>query len=89
MLMRFLGLFIGSMGLAMVLHNLIRLSPIFIPFSLVITLITIILISALIAISLLMANQLIDRGYSPEQFVIASVGSLIAFVIGIVIAWVN
>lgn len=87
--MRFLGLFIGSMGLAMSLHNLIRLSPVFIPFSLVLTLIAIILISALIAISFLMSDQLTDRGYSPEQFVIASVVSLIAFVIGIVIAWVN
>lgn len=89
MLMRFLGLFIGSMGLAMTLHNLIRLSSVFIPFSLVITLIAIILISALIAISFLMSDQLKDKGYSPEQFVIASVASLIAFVIGIVIAWVN
>lgn len=89
MLMRFLGLFIGSMGLAMTLHNLIRLSPAFIPFSLVITLIAIILISALIAISFLMSDQLKDKGYSPEQFVIASVVSLVAFVIGIVIAWVN
>ena len=89
MLMRFVGLFFGSMGMAMTLHNLIRSSPLFIPFSLVITLIAIILISALIAISFLMSDQLKDKGYSPEQFVIASVVSLIAFVIGIVIAWVN
>lgn len=89
MLMRFLGLFIGSMGLAMLLHNLIRLSPVFIPFSIVITLIVIILISALTAISFLMGQPLLERGYSPEQFVIGSVVSLVAFLIGIVIAWVN
>lgn len=87
--MRFLGLFIASMGLAMVLHNLIRLSPIFIPFGLVITLIIVVLTGALFGISCLMTNQLLDKGYSPEQFAIASVISLIAFLIGTVIAWVN
>lgn len=89
MLMRFVGLFFGSMGMAMTLHNLIRLSPLFIPFSIVLTLIVIVLISVIVAISFLLSNRLIERGYSPEQFVISSVISLIAFVIGIVIAWVN
>jgi len=87
--MRFIGLFFGSMGLAMLLHNLIRLSPIFIPLSIILTLIVIVLISVIVAISFLLSNQLAERGYSPESFVISSVISLIAFVIGIVIAWVN
>ncbi len=89
MLMRFLGLGIASLGLGMVLHNLIRMSPIFVPFSLVIMLIVIVVIGALILVSFLMSNQLMDKGFSPEFFVIASVISLIMLLIGTVIAWVN
>ncbi|MFB2832952.1 hypothetical protein ACE1CA_00305 [Aerosakkonemataceae cyanobacterium BLCC-F167] len=89
MISRFIGLAFISLGLGMVLHNLIRTSPIFVPASITIMLIAIVLLGAVFGISLLMSNQLIERGMNPLMLVIASGIGLVFLLIGTVIAWVN
>jgi len=89
MISRLIGLGFISLGLGMVLHNLIRLSPIFVPASLVIMLLAIVLLGAVFGISFLLADQLIQREMNPSAFVIGSGIGMVFLLIGTVLAWVN
>lgn len=86
---QFVGLAIASMGAGMLLHNLIRMSPVFVPASLTLMLIIILFFGGVFFVSFLLADQLIQREMNPTMLVIASGIGLMFLLIGTVLAWIN
>lgn len=89
MLSRLVGLFFLSLGIFLLLHNLIRVSPALIPFSLVVQLVAIVLSGITFGIATMVPTELEKRGINPQVLVIGCGTFWVSGFIGIVIAWVN
>lgn len=89
MLSRLVGLFFLSLGGFLLLHNFIRVSPVLIPFSLVVQVVAIVFSAIIFGLSLAAPAELERRGIPPQTLVIGCAVMWISALIGVVIAWVN
>lgn len=89
MLSRLVGLFFLSLGGFLLLHNLLRVSPALIPFSLVVQAVAIVFSIIIFGLALAAPAELERRGVPPQSLVIGCAVTWISALIGVVIAWVN
>lgn len=77
------------MGLAKLLHELIRVSPMFIPASLAISGLSVFALGGMCLVLFVKPEIYTDRGKDPYEVLTLTVILLLAFLVGIIFAWIN
>jgi len=86
---KLLGYGILGMGLGKLLHELIRVSPMFIPASLGISGLIILVLGLICLVLFLKPDIYISRGKDPYSILAINIVLFIALSFGIIFAWVN